>query len=82
MLKKLDKIRKSDNKIDVKNQIIYTSIIFGVGIILGIFSKWLDNLSIDDSIWWMSIIGKLDLRNFFSNLSIWLLIALIISIYC
>ncbi len=81
MLKKLDKIRKSDNIIDVKNQIIYTSIIFIVGIILGIFSKWLDNLSIDDSIWWMSIIGKLDLRNFFSNLSIWLLIALIISIY-
>ena len=81
MLKKLDKIRKSDNKIDVKNQIIYTSIIFCVGIILGIFSKWLDNLSIDDSIWWMSIIGKLNLRNFFSNISIWLLIALIISIY-
>ena len=52
-----------------------------IGIILGILSKFLDNLAIDDSIWWQHIIGVLDLRNVLSEFPIWILIALIISIY-
>lgn len=60
-----------------KNQII----IFLVGLLLGIISKWLDNLSINDSIWWQHILGVLDLRNILSEFPIWILIALIISIY-
>lgn len=66
-------------KID-KNLIINTLLVLLLGIILGIFSKWLDNLSINDEIWWQHIIGILDLRNVFSNLGIWLLIGLIISL--
>lgn len=60
-----------------KNQII----IFLVGLLLGIISKWLDNLSINDSIWWQHILGVLDLGNILSEFPIWILIALIISIY-
>ena len=63
--------------IKYKNQIL----IILLGILLGIISKWLDNLSIDDSIWWQYIIGVLDLRNILSEMPIWILIALIISIY-
>ena len=68
-------------KTDSKIKILYVLLILMLGISLGILSKWLDNLSIDSSVWWMNLIDRLDLRNFFSDMSIWLLIALTLSIY-
>ena len=76
----LNNIRKSDDSLKLKNKIINTTLIFIFGIALGMFSKWLDNLNIDNSLWWMNIIEKFDLNNFFSKLAIWLFIAITISI--
>ena len=45
------------------------------------FSKWLDNMSIDDTIWWQHIFGILDLRNVFSLFGIWIFIATTISVF-
>ena len=44
----LKKIRITNKSLKIKNKIINTFLIFLFGVILGIFSKWLDNLSIDD----------------------------------
>ena len=77
----LNSIRKEEDTLKFKNKIINTLLIFLFGIALGLFSKWLDNLVIDNNIWWMNIIEKIDLNNFFSEMAIWLFIAITISVF-
>lgn len=52
-----------------------------LGIALGCFSKWLDNLAINDAIGWQHLLGLLDLRNVFSWLSVWFVLALALAVY-
>ena len=77
----LNKIRTPVKNTKIKSKIINTLLIFLLGIILGIFSKWLDNLGINDEIWWQHIIGILDLGNVFSLFGIWIFIATAISVF-
>ena len=77
----LYKIRTPNRDIKLSLQITHSILILLFGIVLGVFSKWLDNTSINDAIWWRHILGILDLRNVFSEFAIWLLIALAISVY-
>ena len=77
----LKKLTISNKNLKMQNKIINTFLIFLFGVILGIFSKWLDNLSIDDSVWWQHILGILDLRNVFSLFGIWIFIAITISVF-
>lgn len=77
----LSKTRTPNTKVKTKTKVINTILIFILGITLGIFSKWLDNLSINNSIWWQNIIDFLDLRNLFSLFGIWIFIAVIISVF-
>ena len=81
MKKWLDNIRKPNKDMKTKNKIINTSLIMLLGILLGIFSKWLDNLGINDAIWWQHILGILDLRNVFSYVGIWIFLAITISVF-
>lgn len=71
----LNNIRKPEN-INIKNKIINSILIFILGILLGLISKWLDSRSFNNS-----LLNYLDLGNFFSEMAIWLLCALAISIY-
>lgn len=77
----LYKIRTPNRDIKLSLQITCSILILLFGIALGVFSKWLDNMGINDAIWWQHILGIIDLRNVFSEFAIRLLIALAISVY-
>ena len=81
MIEILNQIITPNRNMKMSNKIINSFFILLLGITLGIFSKWLDNLLIDNTIWWQNIFGMLDLRNRFSEFGIWLFIALTISLF-
>lgn len=81
MISFLEKVRTSNDNLTTFNKIRNSMMIFLFGIALGVFSKWLDNLSLNDSIWWQHILGMLNLGNIFSLLGVWVLIAVCISVY-
>ena len=81
MISFLEKVRTSNDNLTTFNKIRNSMMIFLFGIALGVFSKWLDNLSLNDSIWWQHILGMLNLNNVFSSFGVWILIAICISIY-
>ena len=81
MISFLEKVRTSNDNLTSFNKIRNSMMIFLFGIALGVFSKWLDNMSLNDSIWWQHILGIIDLGNVLSSLGVWILIAVCISIY-
>ena len=72
---------RSPKKTEKKNVIFATLGFLLIGIVLGLFAKWLDHLSLDDTIWWHRIAEKLDLGNIFSEPAVWLLAALLIAVF-
>ncbi|WP_100065715.1 hypothetical protein [Miniphocaeibacter massiliensis] len=78
MKRYLDKIRKSENKISYIKYFINSILIFIIGAVLGIVSKYLDIIPSNEL---LSILEKLDIRNFLSGFSLWLLVAITISVY-
>lgn len=78
MKKFLDGIRSAENPIPLNKQVINTICILLVGIALGTFSKFLDDMPANELPFFFEF---LDMRNFFGRFAIWLLAALCISIY-
>jgi hypothetical protein len=64
-----------------KSALVTALTVFASGIILGIISKWLDNLELDSTVWWHRAVEAFDPGNFFSGIAVWLLIALIIAVF-
>ena len=81
MIRFLEEIRTSENNLKTSQKIMNTLGIFILGIVLGIFSKYLDNLSLYDNIWWHRILEIIDLRNVLSLFGVWILIAVCISVF-
>ena len=77
---KLNQIRMPKH-VPRKTILISAVIFFITGVVLGIFSKWLDNLALDSTVWWHKLLETVDLGNFFSDFAVWLLIALIIAVF-
>lgn len=81
MLKeKLNEIR-APKEITRKKAALLGAAVFFIGAALGIFSKWLDTLAFDSTVWWHRPIEALDLGNFFSEIAVWLLAALLIAVW-
>ncbi len=72
---------RSPESCGVKSGLCSAAGCFAAGIALGVFSKWLDNLALDSTVWWHRWIETLNLGVFFSDLAIWLLLALLIAVF-
>ncbi len=77
---RLDQIR-APKRCSVRSGLISAAGCLATGIVLGVISKWLDNLALDGAIRWHRWIEALDLGNFFSDIAIWLLLALLIAVF-
>lgn len=77
----LEQVRTPVHNTPLLKQVTNSIIIFLLGIGLGIFSKWLDNSVLDQTVWLQKIFDTLDLRNVFSSLGIWIVLAICISIF-
>lgn len=64
-----------------KSTVLHAAISFGSGAALGFFAKWLDGLALDSSVRWQRWLEALDLGNFFSDVAVWMLLALGIAVF-
>ena len=80
MKERLEKIRKSGAS-PMPASAVHSALFLLLGIVLGIFSKWLDNLALDSAVWWHRPIERLGLGTVFSSFPVWLLIALAIAVF-
>ncbi|AOT71898.1 hypothetical protein [Geosporobacter ferrireducens] len=77
----LSKCRSITSEKILKSEIINTILISILGILFGVLSKLLDNMSLNNDILWQRILGIVDLANIFSRLSIWALFAVGIAVF-
>lgn len=80
MKKILDRIRKP-KKSSSRGSMLRDAVLLALlGIALGVFAKYLDELALDDRIWWHLLVEKLDLVGVFSGLPVWLVLTLTIAV--
>lgn len=73
----LNGIRKPIN-ISLSRKVLYSTLIFIAGAILGVISKVLDTTPSNSLPYFLEV---LDLRNFFSRMGVWVFLAVVISVY-
>jgi len=76
-LKILNEIRRPIN-LPLSKRLLYTALIFVMGVILGVISKALDETASKLLPYFLEV---LDLRNFLSRMGVWIFLAVLISVY-
>ena len=74
----LDKIRTPEKGISLKRQLTATIGVIVFGFALGVLQKWIDG---SPSNIFPLLMQRLDIRNYFGRLAVWILLATVISIY-
>lgn len=74
----LQSIREPDRKGSLKMKILASVGIAVLGVLLGIFQKWLDSVPINEL---PLVLQWMDPVNFFGRLAIWILLATVISVF-
>ncbi|MDE6421426.1 MAG: hypothetical protein K2K87_13025 [Lachnospiraceae bacterium] len=74
----LDKIRTPEKGISLKRQLMATIGVIVFGFALGVLQKWIDG---SPSNIFPLLMQRLDIRNYFGRLAVWILLATVISIY-
>ncbi len=62
----------------LSKKVVSTTLLFLAGVILGVFSKMLDETASNALPFFLQV---LDLGNFFSRMGVWLFLAMLISVY-
>lgn len=75
----LDEIREPKREGKFATSIGYTLIVLLIGIVLGIFSKYIESPQLDYDV--LNIVNKLGLNNLFSDMGIWILLAVSIAVF-
>ena len=78
MDKRLENVRTVDSEISIRKKIFYSFFVVVFGIILGVASKALDETAVNEL---PKLFQYLDITNFLGRFSIWILIAVCISVY-
>jgi len=78
MKKILEKARTTNNDIPNKQKRLFSAIVFAFGVLLGTGSKALDETAVNEL---PALLQYLDITNFLGRLSIWIFIAVCISVY-
>jgi len=77
MKKLLNNIRQPQS-LSISKKVLYSFLIFVIGVFLGLFSKILDTTASNTLPYFLQV---LDLRNFLSRLGVWLFFGVAISVY-
>lgn len=76
MIDFLNKIRRPIN-ISLSRKLVYSTLIFVIGVILGVISKIFDETASNSLPYFLEV---LDLRNFLSRMGVWIFLAVLISV--
>ena len=77
----LESIRSKNKQLPLSKMLLNTIAIVILGIVLGVFSKYLDYRQGYLPTFLMALDETFDLHNFFGRFSIWVMIAVCISVY-
>lgn len=77
MKKLLNNIRQPQS-ISISKKVLYSFLIFVIGVFLGLISKILDTVASNTLPYFLQV---LDLRNFLSRLGVWVFFGVVISLY-